>query len=126
MRGWIITCSFIFLVGMICCSWSLASQQSNPIIAFTSDTQQPLAIENVIRKLNHNQKATEMIFKNISAIRPAGLFILGDVVSLGYKNTKWKKIDTRLKLSADNNIPVYAVLGNHELILDPARGKRNF
>lgn len=114
---------FTFYLGILCLPLISHAQ---PTLTFTADTQSPLLIERTIRKLNHNEKATEMIFKDVVNGRPAALFILGDVVALGYNNAKWKKIDSYLKWCADDNIPVYATLGNHELILDAAKGKRNF
>ncbi|WP_448699270.1 metallophosphoesterase family protein [Mucilaginibacter sp. AW1-3] len=119
-------CRFVFWMGIACCPYLVFAQQKSTVIAFTADTQAPLLIEEVIRKTDHNEKATAMIFKDVVTLRPASLFILGDVVSLSFENSKWTKMDTYLKLCAVNNIPVYAVLGNHELMLEPDKGKRNF
>jgi predicted MPP superfamily phosphohydrolase len=119
-------CHFIFWIGTIFCPYLVLAQQGSPIIAFASDTQAPLFVEKAIREMDHNEKATELIFKDIITVHPSSLFILGDVVSLGYNNSKWKKMDTYLKWCADDSIPVYAVLGNHELMLNPKEGKRNF
>jgi len=116
----------IFLVGIACLPSAVIAQGGNPVIAFVSDTQSPMLIEHVIRKLNHNEKATEMIFKDVVTVRPSCLFILGDVVSLGYKDAKWKKIDTYLKQCTDGGIPVYAVTGNHDLMGNADKGRRNF
>ncbi|HEY8930072.1 MAG TPA: metallophosphoesterase [Mucilaginibacter sp.] len=120
---------FIYIVlwaGIICLPVFSTAQVNKPIIEFASDTQSPLLVERAIRKLDHNEKATEAIFKDVVATHPSGLFLLGDVVSLGYKNSKWKKIDGYLKLCANSAIPVYATLGNHELMLNAAKGRRNF
>jgi Icc-related predicted phosphoesterase len=118
--------SFICVTLIWCCPCRVAAQQKNPIIAFASDTQAPLFIEKMIRKTDHNEKATELIFKDIVAVHPASLFILGDVVSLGYSDEKWQKMDTYLKWCAGDSIPVYAVLGNHEVMIHPNEGKRKF
>jgi predicted MPP superfamily phosphohydrolase len=126
MKGVITVCHFVFWMGIIFCPYQVIAQEKSSIIAFTSDTQAPLVVEKVIRRSDHNQKATEMIFKDIITAHPLSLFILGDVVSLGYKDSKWKKIDSYLKLYSNNNIPVYAILGNHELMLNADKGKRNF
>ena len=85
-----------------------------------------MLIEHLFRELDHNEKATEMIFKDVITLHPSCLFILGDVVSLGYDDSHWKKIDRYLKWYSDSKIPVYAVLGNHELMLGADKGKRNF
>ena len=119
-------CHFIFWIGIICSPYLAIAQSKSPIIAFASDTQAPLFIEKIIRKTDHNEKATELIFKDIITIHPSGLFILGDVVSLGYSDAKWKKMDTYLKWCADDRIPVYAALGNHELMFNAKKGKRKF
>jgi predicted MPP superfamily phosphohydrolase len=119
-------CHFIFWLCIICCPYLAIAQQKRPIIAFASDTQAPLFIEKIIRKTDHNEKATELIFKDIINTHPSSLFILGDVVSLGYSDTKWKKLDTYLKWCADDSITIYAALGNHELMLNANKGKRKF
>lgn len=105
---------------------SAHAQERQPVIAFTSDTQEPMWVEKLLLKSNHNQKATEMIFKDVDAIRPSGLFILGDVVSLGYKTKKWANIDTYIKQCARDSIPVYATLGNHEVMFNTRKGTKNF
>jgi len=102
------------------------AQPTQSAIAFTSDTQQPMWVEKLLLKSDHNQKATEMIFKDVEALRPAGLFILGDVVSLGYKTKKWTRIDNYLKQCTSDCIPVYATLGNHEVMFNASRGTKNF
>jgi predicted phosphodiesterase len=124
-------CSLLFSIGItaamiLCCSNPVTAQRKNPIIAFASDTQAPLFIEKIIRKTDHNEKATEMIFKDVVANRPSALFILGDVVSLGYSDAKWKNMDRYLKWCAADTISVYAVLGNHELMVHAAEGMRKF
>jgi len=102
------------------------SQEKKPVIAFTSDTQEPMWVEKILLKSNHNQKATEMIFKDVLALRPSGFFILGDAVSLGYKNKKWAAIDACIKQCTIDSIPVYATLGNHEVMFNAKRGIKNF
>jgi hypothetical protein len=119
-------CEFVFCIVILCCPYSAFSQQKSKVIAFVSDTQQPLFIERIIRQLDHNEKATKMIFKNIVTIHPSSLFILGDVVSLSYQDSKWKKMDIYLKWCADDNIPVYAALGNHEYMINANKGKQKF
>src|ERR1700712_4697499 len=102
------------------------AQAERPVIAFASDTQQPMWVEKLMLKSNHNQKATEMIFKDVANIRPSGFFILGDVVSLGYRNNKWTAIDSYIKECTKDSIPVYATLGNHEVMFNTKKGTANF
>ena len=112
------------------CAWfgiSIAFAQGNSsVMEFASDTQAPMFVETLFLKSNHNQKATEMIFNDVVTTHPRGFFILGDVVSMGYQTGKWRKIDAYLKNLTQNNIPVYATLGNHELMFRAAKGAKNF
>ena len=102
------------------------AQEKKPVIAFASDTQQPMPGGTIIRKSNHNRKATEMIFKDVDKTHPSGFFILGDLVSLGYKNKTWTAVDTYIKQCTKDSIPVYATLGNHEVMLNAKKGTKNF
>src|ERR1700744_1342212 len=107
-------------------AYSGFAQAKRPVIAFTSDTQQPMWEEKLLLKSNHNEKATQMIFKDVLTVHPSGFFILGDVVSLGYKNNKWTAIDNYIKQCTQDSIPVYATLGNHEVMFNTKRGTANF
>jgi hypothetical protein len=123
-RPTVYTCLTALL--LFCTVLQAAAQPAGPAIDFTSDTQGRLFIEKLIRQHNHNEQATQLIFRDVNARRPAALFILGDVVSLGYLNAKWKPVDANLKLLRANGIPVYGALGNHELILNAAAGQKQF
>jgi hypothetical protein len=114
----------IVLLGLAACRG--LAQQSRPAIAFASDTQQPMWVEKLFLKSNHNEMATSMIFQDVDQQRPAAFFILGDVVSLGYKNKTWTAVDSYIKQCAKDSIPVYATLGNHEVIFNAKRGTDNF
>jgi len=116
---------FTIFMFVLCIGQTFA-QQTQPVIAFTSDTQEPMWVEKLLLKSNHNQKATEMIFKDVNAVRPSGFFILGDVVSLGYRTKKWARIDSYLKQCTFDCIPVYATPGNHEVMFNANRGTKNF
>jgi hypothetical protein len=102
------------------------AQEKRPVIAFTSDTQEPMWVEKIWLKSNRNQLATKMIFKDVLSLHPSGFFILGDVVSVGYRVSKWTAIDEYLKEFSHDSIPVYATLGNHEVLFRPKRGVKNF
>ncbi|HTK18016.1 MAG TPA: metallophosphoesterase [Mucilaginibacter sp.] len=115
-------CTFILSLS-VC---TVLSQEKRPSIAFTSDTQEPMWVEKIMLKSNHNQQATKMIFKDVLNLHPSGFFILGDVVSMGYRVSKWTAIDEYLKLFSHDTIPVYATLGNHEVLFRPKRGVKNF
>lgn len=115
-------CALIF--SLVICRAS--SQEKRPVIAFTSDTQEPMWVEKIMLKSNQNQQATKLIFKDVLGLHPSGFFILGDVVSVGYRISKWTTIDEYLKQFSHDSIPVYATLGNHEVLFRPKRGVKNF
>lgn len=114
---------FLLSVGFIV---KLFAQQKHPVLAFASDTQEPMWVETLFLKTDHNLEATRIIFQDVDAVRPAAFFILGDVVSLGRSNGAWKNIDRYIKQTVKDSIPVYATLGNHEVMFGTTRGTRNF
>jgi UDP-2,3-diacylglucosamine pyrophosphatase LpxH len=122
--------SFLFT---IVCSHFVATAQldlppvsSSPELYFVSDTQQPMMVEKIILKSNHNLKATEDIFASILKDRPKSLYMLGDVVGLGFANRKWKKVDRFLDSCRTQGTNVCGVLGNHEVMGRQKKGEANF
>lgn len=99
-------------------------RETNPEIAFASDTQAPLWVEDILVKSRNNRTATKMIFKDIIQRHPLSLFLLGDVVSLGTSNRAWKELDTTLAMIRSNGIKIYAALGNHEVMGIGKMGKK--
>jgi hypothetical protein len=67
-----------------------------------------------------------MIFDDVDAVHPSAFFILGDVVSLGKSTSAWKHIDMYIKRTAQDSIPVYATLGNHEVMFNAKKGTEKF
>ena len=114
-------------------SFSLAKTQT-PIqpsgdsteLCFASDTQAPMWVETLFLKKDHNREATKKLFSDIASRKPGALFIMGDVVNLGYSNRQWKPMDNYLKDLRKNDIAVYAALGNHEVMGQPGKGKAKF
>lgn len=94
--------------------------------AFVSDTQEPMGVEKAFLKENQNDRATQLIFSDLVNQKPKALFILGDVVMLGYKNKKWKKMDNYLAACREAGIPVTAILGNHDVMTRKKKGERTF
>jgi UDP-2,3-diacylglucosamine pyrophosphatase LpxH len=94
--------------------------------AFVSDTQAPMWIEDVFLKSNNNERATALLFSDIVNQKPSALFILGDVVTLGYKEKKWKKMDTYIKNCRDAGIETTALLGNHDVMSNAKKGEKIF
>ncbi len=95
-------------------------------LVFISDTQAPTWVENIFLKSNRNEVATEILLNGVLEQNPSGIFFLGDLVNLGYKNDRWKLIDTCLYKIRATGICAYACLGNHELMGRAVQGEKNF
>lgn len=95
-------------------------------ILFLSDTQAPMWVERLVLRTHQNTKATQAIFTEILRIRPDVLYWLGDIVSLGYKNNKWRSIDQFLQQCTEAKTAVYAIMGNHDVMGRPRKGAKNF
>ncbi len=122
-------CVFIIILQLfagLSLSGRAAAQGRRAVIAFTSDTQEPMWVEKLFLKQDHNLKATKMIFKDVDTLRPAALFILGDVVALGKSSISWTNIDKYIDRLRKDSIPVYATLGNHEVMFNARKGTLNF
>ena len=96
------------------------------MVIFASDTQEPMRIEELLLPSDQNTLATHALFTDMLAHSPTELFLLGDVVNLGYKAKRWAFIDTALALARVRRFHVHAILGNHELMVRAAKGERNF
>ena len=113
----------------ICCTMhaqTTGSSSSSNEIFFVSDTQQPMLVEKLWLKPNQNKKATAGIFNSILKHKPGSLYMLGDVVGIGYANRKWKKVDLFLDSCRKNGTNVCGVLGNHEVMGRKKKGEANF
>jgi UDP-2,3-diacylglucosamine pyrophosphatase LpxH len=95
-------------------------------IAFVSDTQAPMWIEKVFLKSNRNELATSVVMASIAKQKPTQLFILGDVVALGYKDKKWNAMDSYVRVCRDSGIQVSALLGNHDVMSRAKKGEEKF
>jgi hypothetical protein len=117
----------IWLLVLSCHAQSAAhTEDTGNTIAFASDTQAPLWVESLFLKEKNNRKATSLVFGEITRAHPLGLFIFGDVVSLGCKNKAWTAMDVYLATARKSGIPVCAALGNHDLMRRPTTGMRKF
>jgi len=121
-------CLFLYVLGLtlLGCVYTVQAQQKHPFIAFTSDTQEPMWVETLFLKTNNNLQATKMVFNDVDAVHPSAFFILGDVVSWGRSNSAWTNVDKYIKNTNQDSIPVYATLGNHEVLFGSRAGTRNF
>jgi hypothetical protein len=95
-------------------------------LAFISDTQKPLFIEALINGTNRNEEATDSLFSSLLRVRPAALFMLGDLVSLGAYPGAWESIDDDIQTLRNAHIPVHGILGNHELMFYARTGEMAF
>jgi hypothetical protein len=105
----------------------LASGQSvNNEIDFISDTQQPMTVEKIRLRSNHNIKATSLLLADILQQKPRALYMLGDIVGLGSRNHKWAAMDRFLDGCKKNDIDVHGLLGNHDVMWSRKKGESNF
>lgn len=95
-------------------------------ILFLSDTQAPMLVERLVLRTHQNTRATTVIFAEILRRKPPMLYWLGDIVSLGFRNRKWRVIDQFLARCTEVGTAVYAILGNHDVMGRPRKGARNF
>jgi len=104
----------------------LAQTDSSKEMYFLSDTQQPMFVEKLLLKPDHNIVATHNIFDAVLKDKPSNVYMLGDVVALGYARHKWKKVDQFLGSCTKEGIGVCGILGNHEVMIRKKRGEHNF
>lgn len=104
----------------------MEQENNKQSILFLSDTQAPMWVEKLVLRTHQNTKATQAIFAEILRLRPAVLYWLGDIVSLGYRNNKWRIIDQFLLKCTEVRTAVYAIMGNHDVMGRPRKGARNF
>lgn len=118
-----------FLMLQLGCSTALLAQPpvaKDAELYFVSDTQQPMFVEKLVLKPNHNRAATAGIFAAIEQDKPQSLYMLGDVVGLGSSRRKWKKVDAFLDNCRKDGTSVCGLLGNHEVMGRRKRGERFF
>ncbi len=127
MKKQLLICTLALLSKMISAQdTSLPAPLTSTELVFVSDTQQPLLVETILLKSNNNRNATADIFSEILQRKPQSLYMLGDVVGLGYSNKKWRKVDRFLDSCRKYNINVSGILGNHELMIFKKKGERKF
>ncbi|MEO7311232.1 MAG: metallophosphoesterase [Chitinophagaceae bacterium] len=121
-----------FLLALFATQCSVMAQQQIPIASeaselfFVSDTQQPMWVEKILLRPHENLRATADIFEAILLQKPKNLFMLGDVVSLGFANRKWKKVDQFLDSCRKEGTQVCGLLGNHDVMGRRKKGELNF
>jgi hypothetical protein len=126
MKYLLVYCCLYLLPVKLLCQAAVPDSLAAVSIDFVSDTQQPMEIEKIYHAQTQNTRATAMIFAAILHDKPAALFMLGDIVSLGYRNKKWKKVDRFLDSARQDAIKVYGLMGNHDVMANARRGESNF
>lgn len=119
----------LFLISTVplCCIAQLpTTTTTGGEMDFISDTQAPMLVEKIILKPTHNKQATSLLFAQIVKTKPQSVYMLGDVVSLGYSNRKWKKVDNFLDNCRKENTTVCGLLGNHDVMGRTKKGEKNF
>lgn len=97
------------------------------VIAFVSDTQEPMMLEKLWLKGDNNEMATKAMFvalkkeQNLTA-----LFHLGDITALGFWPGEWDDISNEFASLRKAGISVYPELGNHEYFIFPSLGRNQF
>lgn len=114
------------LLAVFACLRAAAQTSSNTELCFASDTQKPMWVETLFLKANHNQEATKKIFNEFSVRKPKAIFLLGDVVNLGYSNRQWKAMSGYLQNLRNEGVDVHAALGNHEVMGQAKKGEEKF
>ncbi len=104
----------------------LPCKTENKKIVFVSDTQMPIPVETIFLSGNRNKLARDLIFKQTLKENPAAVFHLGDLTEFSYSNKAWRKIDDFVGKLNRSGTGFYPTLGNHEYLLYPQKGIKNF
>ncbi len=116
--------TILFFIGMCLGLTSISAQQNNTLV-FISDIQEPMWVEKLVLKADHNEEGTAALFADLKKQEFAALFLLGDMVS-SQSDSQWTKIDRYLADVRQRKIPVYATIGNHEYMFNTKSGRKKF
>ncbi len=118
------------VIFVVFCTFKINAQDTLPtpgkVVAYISDTQAPMWIEDVYMKSNRNTEATRILINDIAKQRPMELYFLGDITNLSCRNDRWSSIDSCLVMCQSSGVGVHACLGNHELMKRKKTGEENF
>jgi hypothetical protein len=118
--------SAVAFLSFFCAKSQAPFTGDSTLMAFASDTQKPMWVETLFLKSNQNRQATGKIFNEFLQIKPKALFLLGDVVNLGYSNKQWKDMGGYLTNLRKEGVAVHAALGNHEVMGQARKGELKF
>lgn len=117
---------FTLFLGVTIAATGQEPAGDSTLLAFASDTQKPMWVETLLLKSNNNRQATKKIFNEFAQLKPKALFLLGDVVNLGYSNKQWKDMSGYISDLRSRGIAVHAALGNHEVMGQAKKGEQKF
>jgi Icc-related predicted phosphoesterase len=104
-----------------------ASARPHTIVAFISDTQAPMWLEELVVARNENERATKMLLNSILGdLSLSAVIHCGDVTKSSSKDKSWLTVDTFLTKAKKRNLPVYAAIGNHDYYFSAKKGEENF
>ena len=110
---------FLFMIAVT--AISAAQEQSHHSVLFISDSQEPLWVETLRLREDHNEAAAQKLFVAMSKETTAtALFHLGDITGMGMLPGYWRSFDTLRTLIP---FPIYPVFGNHEYFFIASLGK---
>ncbi|HEX2868046.1 MAG TPA: metallophosphoesterase [Ignavibacteriales bacterium] len=108
-------------------NYAQSSSSISPLIAFVSDTQEPMMIEKLWLKGDNNETATKAVF---AALRKEqnlkALFHLGDITALGFWPGEWEGISNEFAFVRKAGVSIYPELGNHEYFIFSSLGRNQF
>ena len=113
-----------FLLGAIVAQGQ--SLQKNASLYFISDCQEPLPVEKLIFPTHHNIEARDTLFREIENKNEGYVFMLGDLVGEGSKDSDWNGIDEFLNRLHTEGTKVYGIPGNHEYLMRATHGINNY
>jgi hypothetical protein len=93
--------------------------------AIIGDTQRTTFLGLVLQNEN-NDPERQLLLPMLASRRPAFVVMVGDLVSFGSSDDDWSEFEDRSKSVREGRIPVLAVLGNHEYMLNRKSGLRHF
>lgn len=127
-----VTIIFLILLVVLFCNLPQVTAQyisklDRKVLAFVSDTQEPIFFEKIFIESNRNEEATKLIFEDIEKNEDLkALFHLGDLTAFGSIDSEWENIDKYLQRLRNKDIPIYPAMGNHDYMIFKSGAVANF
>lgn len=94
-------------------------------IAILGDLQRTSWFERRLLGREQNDAARERLIASVVEARPQALILLGDLVGFGCLASEWRRFDRLFAPVRAAGIPVWPILGNHDIWGWPALGLRH-